>query len=200
MAPISREVSCPNCPLTFRDSSAVIQHLNHPYSSCARWFVSTTNLPSAPVPNYASTTAFNDPGGTSTKFPFAGHVFSRSDGFMDHFHADKFSDERSQNMFYPFSSKGEWQIASFLSRTGLSMRFIDEFLSLDLVSGPFVAPSRDVVDTFVRSSAWGYHSNRRKQCVVVLNSFQLVPSGYQRLSPSLATTRRIPSPSTTATQ
>ena len=55
---------------------------------------------------------------------------------MEGFHADEFSEERSQNIFYPFSSKGEWQLASFLSRTGLSMRFVDEFLSLDLVSVP----------------------------------------------------------------
>ena len=137
MAPTRREVCCPNCQMKFKDPSAVIQHLNHPYSSCACWFVSSntsTNPPPAPTPSHAHTSTLKDAGGTSVEFPFAGHVFSHSGGFMENFHADKFSEERTQNPFYPFSSKGEWQLAAFLSRTGISMSFIDEFLSLDLVS------------------------------------------------------------------
>ena len=116
MAPTSREARCPNCSLHFKDSSAVIQHLNHPYSSCARWFVSgrtPTNTPSTPVPSCTPTTALNDPGGTSVELSSAGYVFGHSGGFMETFHEDEFSEERSQNTFYPFSSRGEWQIASF---------------------------------------------------------------------------------------
>jgi hypothetical protein len=137
-----RMAYCPNCQIMFDSPSAVIQHLNHPYSSCARWFIpvhTPENLPPAPP---APAPVFKNSGGTSIKFPNAGHVFNHSDGFMGDFHADKFSGERSQNVFYPFSSKGEWQLASFLSRTGLSMRFVDEFLSLDMVSLPFLGATR----------------------------------------------------------
>lgn len=133
MAPTRRTAYCPNCQITFDSPSTVIQHLNHPYSSCARWFI-PTHTPGNPPP--ASSAPVFENSGTSIKFPTAGHVFDNSGGFMEGFHADEFSEERSQNIFYPFSSKGEWQLASFLSRTGLSMRFVDEFLSLDLVSVP----------------------------------------------------------------
>ena len=144
MAPSRWEAYCPNCRMKFRDPSAVIQHLNHPYSSCARWFISShtpIDSPLSPAPNYPSTSMPENSGGTSIKFPFAGRVFNRSGGFMGEFHIDKFSEERAQNSFYPFSSKGEWQLVAFLSRSGLSMKFIDEFLSLDLVSEIIVTSS-----------------------------------------------------------
>jgi len=152
MPPTRREVTCPNCGIQFNDSSAVIHHLNHPYSSCARWFISSrtpTDLPPDPAPAHAPASVPGDSGGTSIEFPFAGRVFGHSDGFMGAFHTDEFSEERGQNPFYPFSSKGEFQLASFLSRSGLSMRFINEFLSLDLVGvnltmpTPLLTPTQD---------------------------------------------------------
>ncbi|KAF9643516.1 hypothetical protein BDM02DRAFT_3063785, partial [Thelephora ganbajun] len=36
---------------------------------------------------------------------------------------------------HPFLSKGEWELAGFLSCSGLLMKLIDDFLSLDLISG-----------------------------------------------------------------
>jgi hypothetical protein len=134
MSPTRQGTYCPNCQVTFNDPSSVIQHLNHLYSSCARWLLpghTLTNTSPAPTP---CTSALIDPVTTSIEFPTTGRVFDHSGGFMGDFHADKFSEERSQNMFYPFSSKREWQLALFLSRSGLSMRIVDEFLSLDLVS------------------------------------------------------------------
>jgi len=154
MAPTRRDICCPNCQIKFRDPSAVIQHLNHPYSSCARWFVSNrtpTNPPPAPVPGHTPASLVKDSDGRSVEFPFAGRVFDRSGGFIDTFHMDKFSEERTQNPFYPFSSKGEWELASFLSRSGLSIRFIDEFLSLDLVNEIIPRRVYPAADTCVRS-------------------------------------------------
>ncbi|KAF9777296.1 hypothetical protein BJ322DRAFT_1135060 [Thelephora terrestris] len=71
----------------------------------------------------------------SIKYPFAGHIFNQSGGFMENFYTDKFSEERASNLHYPFASRGEWQLGSFLSRAELSLKFIDEFLSLDLIKG-----------------------------------------------------------------
>jgi len=37
-------------------------------------------------------------------------------------------------MYYPFSNAAEWELASFLLSSDLSMRKIDELLKLKLVS------------------------------------------------------------------
>jgi hypothetical protein len=53
--------------------------------------------------------------------------------FMDKFDLDHHSAERQDNLYYPFASRQDWQMASFLLRSGLSMAKIDDFLSLELV-------------------------------------------------------------------
>ena len=53
---------------------------------------------------------------------------------MGWFNSDEDAEARTTSPFYPFLSKGEWEIAEFLSCSGLSMRLIDKFLSLSLVS------------------------------------------------------------------
>ena len=54
--------------------------------------------------------------------------------FMDGFDADVFAEERSVNIFYPFASKYDWELASWLYNSRLSMAEIDKFLSLQIVS------------------------------------------------------------------
>jgi hypothetical protein len=58
--------------------------------------------------------------------------------FMTEFNNDRFSDERITNLYYPFSSRAEWEFAFFLLRSDLSMATIDAFLSLKLVKSPFL--------------------------------------------------------------
>lgn len=53
---------------------------------------------------------------------------------METFHTDRFSERRSENIYYPFASREEWELGAFLTRADLSMSVIDEFLSLGLVS------------------------------------------------------------------
>jgi len=54
--------------------------------------------------------------------------------FMDRFDSDQHADKRRQNLFYPFASKDEWELASFLLECGLLMTKIDEFLHITMVS------------------------------------------------------------------
>jgi hypothetical protein len=68
------------------------------------------------------------------EFPDAGVAYNRTEGFMGTFHNDTHAEERASNIYFPFQSKGEWEIASFLSSSGLSMKRIDEFLSMNVVS------------------------------------------------------------------
>ncbi|KAA1479646.1 hypothetical protein DENSPDRAFT_750630, partial [Dentipellis sp. KUC8613] len=60
-------------------------------------------------------------------------TFGRGKTFLDRFHADQFSEERQENLYYPFLSREEWQFAAFLERCSLSNQEIDELLALDLM-------------------------------------------------------------------
>jgi hypothetical protein len=66
-------------------------------------------------------------------FPTAARVYGRGSTFMDEFHQEKHSQDRLDNVFYPFASKEEWGLALWLTRANLSMRLIDNFFSLQLV-------------------------------------------------------------------
>ena len=66
-------------------------------------------------------------------FPGAAQAFQGGSTFLNKFAADEFSNHRSSNTYYPFASRGDWQMGSWLLRSGLSMSAINTFLSLDLV-------------------------------------------------------------------
>ncbi|KAG2106894.1 hypothetical protein BD769DRAFT_1675747 [Suillus cothurnatus] len=52
--------------------------------------------------------------------------------FLDIFDADEYADCRKDNLFYPFASRNEWEVANFLLRSPLSMAAINEFLALSM--------------------------------------------------------------------
>ena len=53
--------------------------------------------------------------------------------FMDQFFSDEYSRFRQENVYYPFVSETDWQLASWLLHSRLSMAAINTFLSLELV-------------------------------------------------------------------
>ena len=53
--------------------------------------------------------------------------------FMDQFFSDEYSRFQQENIYYPFTSESDWQLASWLLCSRLSMAAIDTFLSLKLV-------------------------------------------------------------------
>ena len=67
-------------------------------------------------------------------YPGASTTYGTGATFMTEFFSDKYADLRRENLFYPFASQEDWQLGSWLLRSGLSMAAIDSFLSLDLVS------------------------------------------------------------------
>ena len=67
-------------------------------------------------------------------YPGASRIFGSGSTFMDNFDKDQFSEERQTHLYYPFASKNEWQMASFLLRSGLSKAATDQFFKLELVS------------------------------------------------------------------
>ena len=54
--------------------------------------------------------------------------------FMQQFECDEFAEEHTQNLFYLFASRAEWELAAFLLHSDLSLAALDTFLSLHLVS------------------------------------------------------------------
>lgn len=72
----------------------------------------------------------------SDYFPGAAKVVDQSSTkFMDTFDQDRFAEIRdTQNIYYPFADRPEWELAEFLATSELSMAAIDRFLSLPLVS------------------------------------------------------------------
>ncbi|KAG0699348.1 hypothetical protein DFH29DRAFT_983549 [Suillus ampliporus] len=73
-------------------------------------------------------------GSLEERYEGAGTCYSK-DGltFLDLFDADEFAECRKENLFYPFTSKEEWEIGDFLLRSPLSMAAIDVFFKLPLV-------------------------------------------------------------------
>lgn len=79
-----------------------------------------------------------DNGGSGARFvqeyDGAARTFGSGTTFMQQFECDDFAEERTQNLYYPFSSRAEWELAAFLLRSDLSLAALDKFLSLNLVS------------------------------------------------------------------
>ncbi|KAG2028780.1 hypothetical protein BDR03DRAFT_1019358 [Suillus americanus] len=64
----------------------------------------------------------------------AGACYSQDGStFLDLFDADEYAECRVDNLYYPFASKEEWEIADYLLRSSLSMAAIDEFLKLSMI-------------------------------------------------------------------
>lgn len=73
------------------------------------------------------------PSTVTDHFPGAARSFDGGRTFLDKFDTDEFNSHRASNMYYPFAYRGDWEMASWLLRSKLSMNAIDSLLSLDLV-------------------------------------------------------------------
>jgi hypothetical protein len=150
---------CPCCGKRFVN---VLRHLNHRESTCASWFDKVPPLHNSPQhSDDDDDDKFRDPmeddvepvlqgsppeslGERSSassqqssfhhvQFPGAGITYGRTTSFMDRFNSDQHSGSRVENVYYPFAGKDEWELASFLHSSGLSMRKVDDFLKLKMV-------------------------------------------------------------------
>lgn len=157
MPPPSLDRQCPSCHRPFATDSSVLRRMNHPSTSCLTWFAFVESL--LPSAGHASshdgpdeTSNDNDNGthGDEAMFddepigesnvpfyedihPNTPRIFGSGPGFVEMFNSDCHAEKRVDNLYYPFSSKEEWGLASWLSCSGLSMRAIDDFLALPMV-------------------------------------------------------------------
>ena len=69
-------------------------------------------------------------------FPEASTRFFAGSGktFLDDFNNDQFASEQRKNAFYPFASQADWEVASWLYNSRLSLATMDKFFALEMVS------------------------------------------------------------------
>ena len=67
-------------------------------------------------------------------FTGASVAYGTGETFMEKFDSDGFTEQRKDNPYYPFASKADWEMGSFLIWLRLSMANIDIFLKLESVS------------------------------------------------------------------
>jgi hypothetical protein len=165
--------ACPYCGKRFAD---VLRHLNHRESKCSGWFLappSPTNPTSSPLPEPANEhepadsmddAPFSpptidsepDPPLPRTKFPTASKIYGRAKSFIDCLNDDKYAPYRVQNPYYPFADQEEWELGSFLLRSGMSMQKLDEFLKLKLVCQNFRPFRVTFTDFYPGQGCWDY--------------------------------------------
>ncbi|KAG1797795.1 uncharacterized protein HD556DRAFT_1189370, partial [Suillus plorans] len=68
-------------------------------------------------------------------FPGASQMYGTGHTFLDLLNSDENSVHRATNLYYPFSGQKDWELASWLLHSGLSMGKIDSFLSLEIIQG-----------------------------------------------------------------
>lgn len=186
---------CPSCGKHFANDSCVLRHMNHPRTSCQDWFqflASMHSQQSTPLANRHPTpddsdhemadnhqVPPNNPSMTAAQcevvHPNEPSIVGSGPGFMDQFHADSHTEKRSENIYYPFSCKEEWGLASWLSSSRLSMRAIDDFLSLQIVSLKLVP--LPFSDSILRFSNFRSLSHPQKHYVHAWTSSQRLPNG-----------------------
>ena len=71
------------------------------------------------------------------EFIGAAKTYGRGSTIMDEFDADAHARNCETNIFYPFASWQDWELALFLLSSGMSMARIDQFLGLELVCNTF---------------------------------------------------------------
>lgn len=70
-------------------------------------------------------------------FEGASKTYGKGTTFIEKFDYDQFANERTVNLYYPFASREEWEFASSLLCSSLSMHAINTLLSSDLVRFEF---------------------------------------------------------------
>ncbi|KAF8232876.1 hypothetical protein L208DRAFT_1269810, partial [Tricholoma matsutake] len=75
-----------------------------------------------------------DSGPFVKKYEGAAEEYGVGVTFMLEFDCDQYAVECVENIYYPFASRDEWELAAILLQSDLSMGSIDSFLLLKLVS------------------------------------------------------------------
>ena len=136
----------------FKDHVAVAKHMSQPHSGCNSWLDDlvriqdhltrpcTLDLDDMQEPQEDEACVIHphpdagkvfdmdvevgavESGVNAEYFPHAARVYDGGLTFMDQFDTDPFSTLRRSNLFYPFASWQDWELGSWLLRSGLSVK------------------------------------------------------------------------------
>jgi len=99
--------------------------------------------------------------------------------FLDQFLSDEYAALCQENLYYPFASGVDWELASWLLRSRLSMAAIDEFKFLSL---QLVCPFFFLLFFFEALSSCPSHFNRQRNFAFVQKCYHLALAGNPALS------------------
>ncbi|KAF8801574.1 hypothetical protein BYT27DRAFT_7261911 [Phlegmacium glaucopus] len=86
--------------------------------------------------------------------PTSGQVFGCGETFMDQCDKDRYTEMRKGHLYYPFTSRDEWELASFLLCSRLSMAAVDRFLKLKLLFWSAEGAIRVYTEWLSGNAAW----------------------------------------------
>jgi len=102
--------------------------------------------------------------------------------FLDQFLSDEYVALCQENLYYPFVSGVDWELASWLLRSCLSMAAIDEFLSLQLVCPFFFLLFFFEANWYPRLSSCPSHFDRQRNFAFAQKCYHLALAGNPALS------------------
>ena len=109
--------------------------------------------------------------------PHTPSVYPGGTCFMGQFFNDRYATFRQQNLYYPFASRVDWQLASWLLCSRLSMAAINDFLSLELVGPLFLFVCFFEVNLYLRLSSFPYLFVQQRSFAFVQKCYHLDPTG-----------------------
>ncbi|KAH7908355.1 hypothetical protein BJ138DRAFT_1012981 [Hygrophoropsis aurantiaca] len=134
-------MDCPNCGLGFESAEHVLSHLNDPNTTCWTDTVFDCHLPlppgslpnkernwenQLPDPNFK-----HDGGGGKYRFhEFSGYTYGKGKNTLEQFESDAYAQQRIANPYFPFPTRGEWELGKFMCET-LTQSEMDRFLKLE---------------------------------------------------------------------
>jgi hypothetical protein len=92
------------------------------------------DIDATPVEGFREDVQNEDSGPFIQEYEGAARKYGRGTTFLQRFDSDQYAQARKTNLYYPFASRDEWELAAFLLRSDLSLASINSFLSLKLVS------------------------------------------------------------------
>ena len=122
-----------------------------------------------------------DAASVADEFQGACLTFGKGKTFLEDFTMDPYAAERKVNLYYPFALKEEWELASFLLLSGLSMASITKFLSLKLVRPFLLCQFCTIHHGTLRCRHFTSHSEPQRTCAQGLKCFQKAHNGSSNL-------------------
>jgi hypothetical protein len=123
-------------------------------------------------------------------FDNAAHIYDLGETFLNQFDLDPYSHLRRDNLFYPFANLDDWKMANFLLTSKLSIRALNNFLSLK-------AASFNLIIQICINTRPSRHrrcrclSGQQKTCVPRQKFFHQVPIGISKSYPQCILQRNV---------